>query len=723
MKIKKIFLYLLLLIGFLPAFGAVDKVGFQWFYLAVLNSSILLYSIITKEIFHISLNKSFLSLFVFFLISVFSLFSTLNIGESVIEIFRYSTLITTLLIFYNLSKSLEIDIFYFQKVITVILFLEVIYFYTLLWYDFNFNGIINIKGISSNINIQAFSLVLKMPFVLLPFFSSKFKSSYISLISIWLSISILFIISSRAAFLSLFLISVTLLFWKYKLFKNITSLLKLYLLPFLVSFFILNPLLSTDSKFSSLTFINESSLTRIQFYKEALSTLIANPILGVGTGNWKLFSIQAHKDYVNGYTIPYHAHNDFLQIGAEIGLFGMVSYLLFFLFLFFILKKLYSSRRIFTVTFFLTICVYLIDANLNFPISRPLIQVQFLFFIGFLYLLYDKELNIYKSLNFSFLLLILSLISIYPAYKVYDSFTKQQYLLSDFQTQNFDTPIDIIESIDDDFPNVGATALPIKAIKSNYYNDSKIIASLLDKASIDNPFIKYPQALKSIRFRAERSLDSSLFYAKDAFEGLPFNELHVINYFSILTELKDSITIDSVFKKVKRLESSNILNSYILANLSLDRSSPVLKEAISIAMTKYPDENRFKLYDLRVSKGDSLIKLANDLFKKAERSFINKNFILSANTYLEASKLLPEDPAYLENAAHSFYMANQNNKALKLFDSIINNYSSKTGKSEYLKGLMLIETQKKYTQACDLFAIANRKGNLDAAKAINLFCK
>ena len=522
------------------------------------------------------------------------------------------------------------------------------------------------------------------------------------------------------------IITVIFLFWKYDFLKNLIIISKLYILPIFVTTFILNPLLKTDSKLSSLTIINESSLTRLQFYKEALATIFQNPFFGVGAGNWKLFGIEAHKENVIGYTIPYHAHNDFLQLGAEIGIFGLLAYILFFFFLFLIFKNLINStNKVFTLSVFLTLFVYLIDANLNFPISRPLIQIQFLFIIAFVYLLFENESKNYSSINKLHILLILffGLGSIYTTYKVYDSFTKQQYLLSDFQSQKFDTPLEIIESIDDDFPNIGATALPIKSIKANYYNDPKIIASLLDQASKDNPFIKYPQALKSIRFRADRVLDSSLYYAKDAFEGLPYNELHIINYFSILTELKDSITLDAVFEKVKKMESSNIYNSYILANLTLNRNTDITKEVVATALAKYPEENRFKLYELRVSKGDSIIKLANDLFKSAEISFTNNLYEESAEKYMKASKLIPEDPAYLENAAHGYYMANQNNKALQLFDSVIDHYTSKTGKSEYLKGLMLIETKKNFSQACDLFRKSNKKGNQDALKAIKLFCQ
>ena len=45
-------------------------------------------------------------------------------------------------------------------------------------------------------------------------------------------------------------------------------------------------------------------------------------IFGTGLGNWKLTSIHYDKDAINGYIVPYHAHSDFIQLGAELGIFG-----------------------------------------------------------------------------------------------------------------------------------------------------------------------------------------------------------------------------------------------------------------------------------------------------------------------------------------------------------------------------------------------------------------
>ena len=68
---------------------------------------------------------------------------------------------------------------------------------------------------------------------------------------------------------------------------------------------------------------------RLRYYNHALSQFIKTPLTGVGAGNWKLHSIDYDKNDINGFIVPYHAHNDFLQILAELGIFGLIFYVLF----------------------------------------------------------------------------------------------------------------------------------------------------------------------------------------------------------------------------------------------------------------------------------------------------------------------------------------------------------------------------------------------------------
>ena len=78
---------------------------------------------------------------------------------------------------------------------------------------------------------------------------------------------------------------------------------------------------------------NDGSVNqRLRYYEDVLTHISQNPLLKLGIGNWKLSSIDYDKDDITGYIVPYHAHSDFIQLGAELGFLGFFLYLGIFLF-------------------------------------------------------------------------------------------------------------------------------------------------------------------------------------------------------------------------------------------------------------------------------------------------------------------------------------------------------------------------------------------------------
>ena len=85
------------------------------------------------------------------------------------------------------------------------------------------------------------------------------------------------------------------------------------------------------------------------------------------------------------YLVPYHAHNDFLEITAELGLLGGLSYFMIFVIVALTLLKLFFNSN-FKLHFFVigsAFIVYVIDALLNFPIERPIMQIPFALIISY----------------------------------------------------------------------------------------------------------------------------------------------------------------------------------------------------------------------------------------------------------------------------------------------------------------------------------------------------
>ena len=714
-----IFICLLFFVGFLPQFGAIDRMAFQWFFLAIINfiSFSYVYFLRPKLISSTGIFRSeVIILFsILQLLGIISFFFSINIVESLIEISKSFILFSSLLNFFLLLKMYTPTYNAFFRLIFAFIIIELIFFY------FNFYISSSLKGMTANVNILAFSVLFKVPFILYCIYNKQ-KAIFCYPLLI-LSISIILIIASRGALLGLFfifLIYSTFYIKKYNI--SIISLSAIFI-SYFFSAFMMKQSSQTAGKLLNLTLDNESTNQRLLFYKGALESLFSSP-LGIGIGNWKIISISYYNEFMQSYIVPYHVHNDFLEIGAELGIFGIITYfLIFFLIFRFLYFKLFVYKQYVFLPIACSFFVFFLDSNLNFPISRPIIAIQFLFIIAFI--IYNqnfKPLNAPKSIFLIFLFLLP--FAGYSSYKVFKSLILQDYLYNDFTSQNYNTPPEIYNQIDPDYPNLAATTLPVKSLLANYYSNDSVINKYLDQSINENPFIKYPQVLKSIRFTVNQELDSALFYAKDAFFEIPNNELHSINYLSVLTSLKDSLEIKNVFNKYKSSTSENFWNAYFLSllKLKIQPNDSILSE-INEAKVKFSSSNiKWNLYELRFTKGKEIINQANELFISAEDDFKNSNFQSSYSKFMKASSLIPEDPAYLENAAHSLYLLNQNNRALKLFDSVINNYSNSTGKAHYLKGLMLFETKGNKKYPCQLFNIAISKGNKDAIRAKQLIC-
>ena len=133
----------------------------------------------------------------------------------------------------------------------------------------------------------------------------------------------------------------------------------------------------------------KSTNYRLELWSSAIEIIKDNPFIGVGIGNYKVNSLEYVKSMLKDYTIPFHTHNDFLQIFSETGILGGLFYFFFFIlpFLYFIFfrKKIIPGNEKLAFFLLLSVIAILIDSFFNFPRYRPYSLINFIIVFSFFF--------------------------------------------------------------------------------------------------------------------------------------------------------------------------------------------------------------------------------------------------------------------------------------------------------------------------------------------------
>lgn len=389
------YLIVLFIPQMLSNFGAADVIGTQWLGLSIsLILSVLVASVYNKLKLRLLLKSNFFKILLFFYSWVFiSIFFSLNKVESVYVFLRLIVIPLQIVIFYSFAKDLKNIAEIFSFIIAFFLSYELFLVYReyiniISYVDYSFDFAVNLKGVTGNKNIAAASIAIKIPFIIYIF--NSYRNGIIrisSLLLILLSSYSLILISSRAILLALIAVIISYIFYVYykKGFFTKYNFAALFLvIPFLISQITLNDSDATPTKrLNTITNYSdsESANIRLRYYKHGLTQITQNPIIGCGIGNWKIKSIDYDSETMKGYIVPYNLHNDFLEMATELGLIGAAAYiLLFFLFFYRFLKITINKKNfeLWKLTLFLSLLVYFIDANFNFPMQRVCMTTMFI---------------------------------------------------------------------------------------------------------------------------------------------------------------------------------------------------------------------------------------------------------------------------------------------------------------------------------------------------------
>lgn len=390
--LANILLSLILLIPFLPQFGEIDRVTSQWVFLNIFSLLSLIYLSIENVRFDSKgLIRNQIHLYsIFILFGFLSFFKSLNIIESLVEIFRFLSILSALIISITLFNRIDNKKGFLFGIIFLSLFLEVTGVF--------FQVINNIypSGFTGNKNIQSVSLIFKSAFLLPFLLSNKIIYNAISSLTLLFVFFAIYSIGAKAGLVEIvfFCVLFPIIFFFKKSDKNKFVLTVKSFLPLLI--FAISSLVYSINNSSLVNNINGTlnytsepgSVNRLRYYSRALQSISDNPLLGVGLGNWKIVATKLDSESMKNYIVQYYTHNDFLQYTAEVGLIGGLFFILFYAFLLVgFLKNLLKTKRsklfINYLILFLTLSIFIIDSNLNFPSTRVFMQINFLLILLF----------------------------------------------------------------------------------------------------------------------------------------------------------------------------------------------------------------------------------------------------------------------------------------------------------------------------------------------------
>jgi O-antigen ligase/Tfp pilus assembly protein PilF len=705
----------------------------------------------------------------FVIISLLSIFQAYNLPEALINLAKIFTIFTSAFALYLIFS---INRVYIVQIATVLAFLLVfdsltVFYHILEYINNNVTSIYDIKSVYSHKNILSAALFVKIPVaVWLMLFNTGWlkKLGYLSFLLA--AVAVLFL-SARAFYLGLAMLLITLaVFFAVRNYadKSVRSFKKILLLAaFFVGALILFTIiqryfyptnLDSARKFNtgfierlSTIRANESSINaRLDNWKRSYLLIKDHPLVGVGTGNWKIEVLKYESPARDEFLTSYKNHNDFIEVTAETGLPGGLVYLsIFFLIFFYFIKAALVSgadeeklKYLFLAAF--GILAYSVDAFFNFPNDRPEIQALFAMYVAIAILYSGKApeggggkqsrsfltQGITRHTDSKYFLIVLFLFSGASALVLYmnaKSLYFQRHVIEDLKLDKYSRPASFFIQGFPSMPDISCDGAPISTYIARYlinenHPDEALRLLLKDNP---NPYEGRREYFISMSFEKMGKADSVIEWGQRAYALKP---LHW-NMAGILSS--------RMFDAGKHDEAMQILNSYLSQvktnpkawlmaaeqNIKMGNQRQALI-LLDSALIYRPHNKKLRQVKQDIQQAES--------FKPYEAMFSEAGQAMNARRYPDALKLLneiiinlPEYTKAYQKRALCLYHLGKLDAGLADVQTALKTGGGNEGFLLNLSGVIKI-AQKRVVEACLDFDLAIKKGDKDAAANYLKFC-
>ena len=566
-SIKWLATFLLIAYGYVtvitPNWMAFDSNATKFYTFAILNLVVVALVFFVKEfrertqvLFGFFTNKIGIAYSLIMVMALLSFSKAINTEEAILHFFKIFTA-------FSAAWMVSALVIYYKEGIVVLALAMTI----LLCYDFlvamdGIKGVIKgtatdlaIKGSYSNKNILASAIFIKIPFaVWLFYFRRENYLRLIGAVGLTLGTLAVFFMSTRTFYLATILTVVIFVIYgaiDFFILKRRETGVKvlihvgLVVIAFGIFSFVQNYLYPQEVRQSTsfgarLAEVanqeNQSNNLRKTAWVITATDMIPNdPLLGVGIGNWKVRFLQYENSYSPHYIYMYKNHNDFLELTAEVGIFGGLAFVaIFLLAAFYFFKGTYKNKNSEQEQWFFLplfgLFAYSFDAFFNFPQDRPEIQALFAIYVGIavgLAVLYfgknSKERKLPTlAIGFIGAIAVVAMVLGVIVERMYFDSSKIQRMVKEEQqgVRSPKSPADYLIRNYPRIPNLTAVAEPVDVEKARYLIDEqkfdearKILSSIHY-----HPYDARPEYFMAVSYfmEPEKKLDSIYKYAHKA---------------------------------------------------------------------------------------------------------------------------------------------------------------------------------------------------------------
>jgi putative inorganic carbon (hco3(-)) transporter len=726
--LRLVYSLIILLYGFItvvtPNLYTFDSNGPKFLSLAILNLLAFVFLLTRKDLrtqhdgydFFFR-NKVGFIYFLFLVLTLLSFVKAINIFESIIMFAKIFTVFTAA---YIISIVLRSDKRYLTHLAFALSFLLIADGFTVFYHIFinvmegKGPNILEIKSVYSNKNILAASLFVKIPFALWLFSFKKGWLRILGIFSLFIGFLGLLFLSARAFYIGsiiLFLVYVPFLGISYyrknekrQLLYLLISLAIIITMGFVFFTFALKHFYpkSNQSDYNFITRLKTAvrgEPARIASWGRTVELIKENPLLGVGTGNWKVAVLKYENPLKEDYVYLYKTHNDFLEIASETGVLSGLLYISIFLLIFTNFIRAFSHKEateqsyayLFLPAFGL-LC-YSFDAFFNFPLDRPEIGSLFAIYVGAGIAFSSSRQSAVGSrqsavssqqsrgtqnlepgtLNLELgtrpasrvtyflilLLLPLMLASIYVLMVLFNSLHVQRIAKEDLMNPKLMEPTGMILRNYPLFPNLSMEAEPIVVSKARYlFRDNKYAEAVkLLKADRSSPYDTRPEFFAANAYFKLDSIDSSLVYNYKVYKYKPLFFNNILNICRILEMKKrypEAIKLVKDYTEQAKTKSDGYLFGAALCQNGEDLNSAI---ALLDSGAKYLPDNGEIREQQRQLHQKALIGQFGSLYDKAQSFYKDRNFSQAAKYYTEFITKVPDMPdAYMNRAFCYFFL-------------------------------------------------------------------